>query len=174
MSDARVTLGRIAGVFGIRGWVKVQAFTRPPENVFEYGRWWLVQSTGAAFETDVVDSRAQGRGFIAQLTGADGEVVEDRDAAAALVGAEIQVPRDALPPAPPGQYYWTDLMGLSVEALDGTPLGTVESLTDNGAQDVLVVRDSSQQRLIPFVQGPIVHAVDLAGRRIVVDWAADY
>lgn len=168
----RLTLGRVAGVYGVRGWVKVQSYTRPASNLLEYPRWW-VQSQ-EPYEARVLEGRPQGAGLVAWLEGPGGLPIEDREAAVALVGAELQVPRSALPEPPAGSYYWADLIGMDVAGLDGVPLGQVSGLLDNGAQDVLVVRDGACERLIPFVRGPIIRSVDLQARRIEADWAADY
>jgi 16S rRNA processing protein RimM len=168
----RVTLGRIAGVFGVRGWVKLQSYTRPIENLLDYPRWWL--NTAQPYEARVIESRVQGNGLVARIGDAAGNPIDDRDVAAGLIGAEIQVERSALPKAPPGSYYWDDLVGLEVVSKAGEPLGRVASVMDNGAQDVLVLEHGEQERLIPFVVGPIVQSVDLEARRIVADWAPDY
>jgi 16S rRNA processing protein RimM len=170
--ERRVALGRVAGVYGVRGWVKLHSYTRPMENLLDYPRWWLVSAQ--PYEARVIEGRQHGQGLVAQLSGADGSPIEDRDIAAALVGAEIQVLRSELPEAEPGSYYWDDLIGLEVVSDQGEALGRVAAVIDNGAQDVLVLRDGEQERLVPFVVGPIIRSVDLAGRRIVADWAPDY
>jgi 16S rRNA processing protein RimM len=169
----RVTLGRVAGVFGVRGWVKLQSYTRPADNLLDYRRWWL--QTAQAYEARLIEGRAHGAGLVAQITDASGKPIEDRDIAAALIGTEIQVERSELPKAPPGSYYWADLIGLDVVSTDDQPLGQVTGLMETGAQDVLVLKDAEgQERLIPYVPGPIIRSVDLAAKRIVADWAPDY
>jgi len=168
----KVTLGRIAGVFGVRGWVKLHSYTRPAENLLDYPRWWL--NTAQAYEARLIEGRVHGAGLVAQISDAQGAPVEDRDLAAALIGAEIQVERSAMPKPPPGSYYWDDLVGLAVVSNAGEPLGRVVGVMDNGAQDVLVLEDGGQERLIPFVVGPIIQAVELESGRIVADWAPDY
>lgn len=169
----RVTLGRVTGVFGIRGWIKIHSYTRPIENLLDYPRWWLVQQ-GRELESSMIEGRVQGRGLVAQLGDANGRAIDDRDQAAALIGADILVARDELPELEEGQYYWSDLVGLKVQNEEGVELGKVESLTSNGAQDVLVLRGGEAERLIPFVQGPIVKSVELQQGLIVVDWQPDY
>jgi 16S rRNA processing protein RimM len=168
----RVTLGRIAGVFGVRGWVKVQSYTRPVENLLEYPRWWI--QAPQPYRARVLEGRLQGSGIVAQLGNAAGEPLADRDAALALVGADVQIERSELPAAPAGSYYWADLIGLEVAGSSGEPLGRVTGLLENGAQDVLVVQDGERQRLIPFVHGAIIRSVDMQSRRIEADWAAEY
>lgn len=168
----RVTLGRIAGVFGVRGWVKLQSYTRPAENLLNYSRWWLV--TAQPYEARLIEGRAQVAGLVAKISDANGVPIEDRDVAATLLGAEIQVDRALLPKPPPGSYYWDDLVGLDVVSSAGEALGRVVSVMENGPQDVLVLQDGEVERLIPFVVGPIIQSVDLEGKRIVADWAPDY
>lgn len=168
----QVTVGRIVGVFGVRGWVKVQSFTRPPENLLRYRRWRIVSAS--PFEAKVLEARPHTGGFVASLTDREGAAITDRDVAAALLGAEIQVDRSLLPPAPAGSYYWADLIGLRVKSVSGAVLGKVTGLLDNGAQDVLEVQDGELQRLIPFVKGPIIRSVDLEGGEIVAEWEPDY
>ena len=174
MSDSirRVTLGRVAGVFGIKGWVKVVSHTRPADNLLNYPRWWIGDTAG--FEATLVDSRAQVNGIVAQITGRDGKPITDRDIAAKLVGQDIAVAHAELPPAPPGRYYWADLIGMTVVSTNDEPLGTVSGVMENGAQDVLVLQDGEIERLIPFVREAIIVSVDVAAARIVADWAPDY
>jgi 16S rRNA processing protein RimM len=170
----RVTLGRIAGVYGVKGWVKVQSYTRPLENLLDYPRWHIAARNENEYEAEVLEARQHGRSLIAQLSGPDGQPIADRDLAAELVGAQIQVAREALPQPEPGSYYWFDLVGLKVESAQGEPLGRVTALTDNGAQDVLVLRDEALERLIPFVPGVTIEKVDLERGVIVANWAPDW
>ncbi|WP_439638660.1 ribosome maturation factor RimM [Nevskia sp.] len=168
----RVTLGRVAGVFGVKGWVKVVSNTRPADNLLKYPQWWLGADEG--YLATLVDAKAQVNGIIAQLSGRDGQPITDRDIAARLVGKDISIDRAELPPAPPGSYYWADLIGMTVVSGQDEPLGTVTAMMENGVQDVLVLNDGIVERLIPFVQGPIILKVDLDTRRIVADWSPDY
>lgn len=172
----RLTLGRVAGVYGVRGWVKVLSFTRPIENLLDYNPCWIAK--GAGFEARMLEGKLHTGGLVARLTGPDGRLIEDRDVAASLIGAEIQVERSRLPTPEDGQFYWFDLIGLEVRNLEQQVLGKVDSLTSNGAQDVLVVMDGKTEqpteRLIPFVRGPIIHSVSLEDGVIVADWQLDY
>ncbi len=152
---------------GVKGWIKVYSYTEPRENVVGYRRWSLAKG-GSRVDVDVEDGRLHGSTVIAKLRGTD-----DRDAALEWVGAEIGVPRSALPELPPGEYYRRDLEGLDVVATSGEHLGRVDHLLETGAHDVLVL-DGDARRLIPFALGRIVREVDLEGGRIVVDWSSDY
>jgi 16S rRNA processing protein RimM len=162
-----VTLGRISGVHGVRGWVKVHSFTDPRENVVGFKHWTL-DTGGELVEVEVEAGRLQGRTVIAKLAGTN-----DRDAALEWVGAHVGVPRSALPALRAGEYYWRDLEGFAVVTTAGEPLGRVDHLLETGAHDVIVL-DGDGRRLIPFVQGEIVREIDLDAGCIVVDWSSEY
>lgn len=162
-----VRLGHIAGVHGVRGWVKVHSFTEPRDNIVRFGRWTLTQA-GRQWQVGLEDGRSQGKNVLVKLEG-----VDDREAASALIGAEILVDRGSLPGCAPGEYYWADLEGLVVEGADGTVLGRVDHLIATGAHDVLVL-DGGDDRMIPFVLDDVVAEVDLEAGRIVVNWDASY
>jgi 16S rRNA processing protein RimM len=167
VGDRLILLGRVAGVFGVQGWVKLESFTAPRENILRY-RPWRVRRGGNETVVAKPQGRVQGRGVVALLPG-----TVDRDAAAALVGAEIWIERDRLPKARMGEWYWADLEGLDVVTVDGVRLGTVSHVVATGANDVLVV-SGERERLIPFLPGSTVTEVDLAARTIRVDWDPDF
>ncbi|HEY6941498.1 ribosome maturation factor RimM [Dokdonella sp.] len=167
-SEKFVLLGKVVGVHGVRGELKLESYTEPRTQIFRYMPWRMRSAAG---ETVVEGGRgrAQGKGIVAELPG-----VTDRDAAAALVGTEIWVARSALPKAAPGEYYWADLEGLEVVTVEGRALGRVSHLIATGSNDVLVVRDAERERLIPFLPGRFVTAVDLDGGLITVDWDPEF
>lgn len=162
--DRRIAVGRIIGVFGVAGWVKVYSYTRPRETILRYNPWQLRLDHDWR-ERELIEGRLQGSGIVARISGC-----EDRDAAAALVGAEIAITAAQLPPAAAPEYYWADLEGLRVVNLAGQELGRVSHLFETGANDVLVVR-GDRERLIPFGKG-VVHDVDLEAGVLRVDWDA--
>jgi 16S rRNA processing protein RimM len=166
--ERRVLLGRIVGVHGVHGAVKLESWTEPRLAIFGYSPW-LLERQGKLEERADVRGHVQGKGLVAELPG-----IVDRDAAAALVGSEIWVARAALPALGPDEFYQTDLEGLQVVNVKGAALGRVSHLFGNGAHDVLVTRDEAgRQHLIPWVRGRYVKAVDLDARRITVDWDQD-
>ena len=161
-----ITLGRISGVFGVQGWVKVRSYTDPIANILAYDEWILRR---AGNDTRVgVEGRSHGAGIVAKLKG-----VDDRDRAREWIGANVLVERSALPECGPDEYYWSDLEGLEVRTLTGEHLGTVDHLLATGEHDVLVLT-GTRPRLIPFVLGAVIHSVDLYGGVIVADWSPDY
>lgn len=165
--DTLVTVGRISGVYGVKGWLRIYSFTEPRANILNYNPWQLRLQDGWRC-VELLEGRPQGKGVIAHLAGCD-----DRDEAARWVDIEIAVRRDQLPATPAGEYYWRDLIGLRVLTLAGEELGTVDHLLETGANDVLVVQ-GERERLIPYVAGEVVTAVDLEAGELRVDWDPEY
>jgi len=167
-STRRILMGRIHGAFGVRGELKLESFSEPPEAIFRYRPWTLRSAQGSERELDGARGRKTAKGIVMQVPG-----VEDRDAAEALRGSEIFVPRSALPPPRPGQYYWVDLEGLRVVNTDGADFGTVSHLFSTGANDVLVAQ-GERERMIPFLEPDYIVSVDFDAGRVTVDWDAEF
>ncbi|MEO8223467.1 MAG: ribosome maturation factor RimM [Gammaproteobacteria bacterium] len=174
--ERRVCIGRISGVFGVKGWVKVYSYTSPRANVVRYSPWHLRQD-GQESLRRVLVGQAQGDGVVASLEG-----VDSRDAAAALVGSEIEVDRAVLGPgigvnepgqSAPGEFFWVDLQGMEVRTQAGESFGIVEQLFETGANDVMIVIGEGRH-LIPFLYGTVVRAVDGDRRVITVDWDPEF
>ena len=159
-------MGRVVGLFGVRGWIKVHSYTEPREAILDYAGWKLAQEDGWR-PVRLAEGKRHGKSVIAKLRGYD-----DRDAAATLVGADIGVERDAMPELDDGEYYWADLEGMTVIHKDGTTLGRVAYVMATGANDVLVT-DGPDEKLIPFVRDRVILDVDLDERVISVDWEWD-
>jgi len=165
--EKRVVLGRVSGLFGVRGWIKVHSGTDPREGIIRYSPWQL-KAGGEWCSVKLEAGRRQGNNVVVKLAG-----IDDRDAAAALLNAEIAVWRDQLPAASEGEIYWADLEGLAVRTEDGVELGHVDHLLETGANDVLVVR-GERERLIPFLREQVVRRVDFDERVVIVDWDPDF
>lgn len=165
----RVLMGRIVGLYGVQGWLKIESWSEPRTRIFDYQPWVLASAEGEELDVSSIKGRPQGKGLVCFLPG-----VDDRDKAAALVGKDICIARELLPPPGKDEYYWVDLEGLEVSTTEGVPLGRVTHLFATGANDVVVVRDGERERLIPFIQGNYVRSVDLAGGRMVVDWDPEF
>jgi len=160
-----LVVGRISGLYGVRGWVKVFSETEPHDNILTYNPWYL----GAERKPQgLAEGRLHGKGLVARLAGC-----EDRDRAAALVGLEIRIRRDQLPRLGADEFYWADLIGLSVETLEGRPLGRVGRVFATAANDVLVV-NGDRERLLPFLWDRVVKDVDFGSGRMRVDWDPEF
>ena len=173
-----VEVGRIADAWGIKGWFKVHAFSSAPDALFAAKSWFLQPSEkGAKHFTGTVLLPVKQARFHSDTVVATSPEVADRNAAEALRGARIFVAREHFPKTDDGEFYWVDLMGLSVVNREGVALGVVTDLMATGPQTVLVlgyeVEGKEQERLIPFVDA-YVDSVDLATKTIVADWQPDY
>ena len=159
-----IIIGKVAGVFGVKGWLKIHSETEPRTNILQYSPWYLkLSKQWRRFE--VLNGQPHGKGLIAQLVGCT-----DRDQAAELVGAEISIDTAQLPKLADDEYYWSDLIGLKVTNLQGQALGTIQSIMPTGANDVLVIEQGTRQILIPYVLEHYVLQIDLAGGTMQVDW----
>ncbi len=195
---ASVTLGYISGVFGVKGWVKVFSDTVPRENILQYGHWNLTGNPAASARArakkpvaigadtkrmEVLEGRLQGKVIVARLKG-----VDSREDAALLTGASILVYRTDLPALRKDEYYWSDLIGMTVINTDNVPFGTVTRLFETGANDVMVV-NGERERLIPWIQAlhsvagqrdsdepsnATVMSVDTDAKTITVDWGENW
>ncbi len=165
-------LGRIVAPFGVLGWLRIHPFGDDPLGWKAIPHWLL--SPDADVATDAwqmyvpATVKVHGGGLLAKLQG-----VDDRGSAEALTGCYIGALRSDLPLTGKDEYYWRDLIGLEVQNLQGMSLGHVDSLLETGANDVLVVVDGKNRRLLPFV-GKVVVNVDTVGRLILVDWGIDW
>lgn len=160
-------MGRIVGSFGVQGWVKVKVFTEEPATLGEFATWHVRTPEGWR-EIGLEDFEVHSKGPVAKLAGCAG-----REAADALRGSDVAVPREALGEAEEGTHYWIDLVGLEVVDESGQVLGRVEELFEAGDASVMVVRGGAREAMIPFV-ADYVRAVDRGGGRITVHWKADY
>lgn len=176
-----VEVGRVLGAWGVKGGIRIKPHAADPQALFSCKRWFLqppetprpAGPRGAPPLPPllrVVQARAHGEGVVATV-----HDIDDRDAAQALAGARIFVPRASFPTPDDGEFYWVDLIGLAVVNRSGVALGDVAGLIETGPHCVLRVRepgDDGHERLIPFVDA-YVDTVDLPGRRIAVDWDAE-
>jgi|SRR5690554_3224511 len=175
-SSVNLVVGQLAGVFGVKGWIKVRSFTQPEENILNYGSWRLKLATGLrAVEVDAYKVRPQG--LVVHFKG-----IDDRDVAALLGRAEIEVDKAELPELPAGEYYWHQLIGLKViTQVGGTELllGRIAEMMETGANDVMVVRPmegslDDRERLIPYVPDLYLVGVDLTSGEVRVDWDPEF
>lgn len=171
--DALV-VGRITSAHGIKGWVKVISFTDPIENIFTYQPWFLRGANGWQ-PVELNSSRQQGKAWVAQINQCNDRTQAETE----YVGREIAIPKDALPPAGEGEYYWQELVGLRVHLVSGEDVGVVRSLLATGANDVLVVKGDQhsldrRERLIPWVPEQFILEVNLKEGWLKADWSPDF
>jgi 16S rRNA processing protein RimM len=157
-----VALGVVARPHGVRGELRVKCHN-PESELLEAIATITLRRDGRCETHEVLDVRAVPQAFLLRLSG-----ITDRDAAEGVRGAEVCVPREALPPLPEGEYYHVDLIGLAVEASDGRGLGRVVGVIDYPAADCLEVEAEDGTREVPM-RAPYLVEVDVARAVVVVD-----
>ena len=162
-----IQIGKISGVFGVKGWLKITSYTEPRDNILGY-KYWILKKDGAEKSVKVLGGKLQGKSLVAQIDG-----VSDRDQALMLMGWTINIGYEQLSALEEGQFYWADLIGLAVENLDGVRLGNIETLFETGANDIILV-NGERERAIPFLRDQIVKSIDLETGKMLVDWDADF
>ena len=170
---ARIVVGRIGRTHGVKGWLKLQSWTSPAENILEFAH--LAVGTKNGLERLRIDqSRWQSGNLLVHFEGYD-----EPELAGRFTGCEVAVEASELAELEAGEYYWHQLQGLRVINLAGENFGRVGHLLETGANDVLVVEPEAgsiddRQRLIPLVWERVVRRVDLQACVIEVDWGADF
>jgi 16S rRNA processing protein RimM len=176
--DDLTQVGYVSGAYGVTGSIRVTPFSADADALLNVKTWWLDKSGQRS--VTVRTAKLHGGDVVAQLVGVVG-----RDASEALKGAAVSIPRSQFPELPADEFYWSDLIGLDVVNLQGEALGRVTDMMDNGAQSILRIQPvadaeadaatdaKAAERLIPYVD-QFVKTVDLAAKKITVDWGLDY
>lgn len=167
-----VLLGRLASVYGVKGWIKVNSNTQPRENILNYPEWQLkIGNQWQVFRVE--QGRPHGKTLVVKLEGCD-----DRDKAQQFVGCQIAVYRSQLPETEDDEHYWSDLLEMQVITINGTVLGLVKEILETGSNDVLVVKkkDSGKavETLVPWLTGDVIIDVNSNDKIITVDWDPDF
>ena len=166
-----VEVGRLGAAHGVRGWLRVQSYTDPPQRLFEWSSWILqapgLKDGGATREVKLLEVRPQGNGWIAHLEG-----VDERDGASRLTGQMILVERDELPPAEGREHYRDDLVGFEAKNLEGAVLGAVDHFVDTPGNVVMVIK-GAREHWVP-VTGQHLRSIDKDARTVLVDWPEDF
>jgi 16S rRNA processing protein RimM len=159
----RIEVGRLGAAHGVRGWLRVQSYTDPPQRLFEWRTWHLQDLR----EVKLLESRPQGNGWIVHLEG-----VDERDGAARLTGQMILVDRELMPPAEGREHYRDDLVGFEAKNLEGAVLGTVDHFVDTPGNVVMVIK-GAREHWVP-VTGQHLRRIDKDARTVSVDWPEDF
>ncbi|MCK0096663.1 ribosome maturation factor RimM [Yoonia sp. F2084L] len=161
MSD-RVIVGAIGGAFGVQGEVRLKSYCADPQAISSYTPLYV--EDGRSFAQIVLTGQLK-NGFTARIDG-----VVTKEDADALRNVNLYAERSLMPSLPDDEYYYADLMGLTVVDTGGVTLGTVKNVMDHGAGDLLEVTVPGQAEtiLLPFTQAA-VPTVDLTAKRIVAD-----
>ncbi len=157
-----VIIGRILSPWGIKGWLQVHSFTDPREGIFNYGPWFVDGSS-----VEIEGHKVSGKRLVVKLPG-----VASPEEARSWSQKDICIARDQLPAPQEGEYYWHDLIGMTVINKEQVRLGQISQMLSTGAHDVMEVSlvDSDRTVLIPFVQGTFVDRIDTKAKELIVDW----
>lgn len=174
--STHMLIGKVTSAYGIKGWVKLISFTEPMDNIMNYPNWLLKKGDDLTL-MEVDKGKSHGKGMVAHFEG-----VDDRNVAEEMAKSEIYVERSLLPQLDVGEYYWHQLIGLTVQLVDGRVLGNVEYMLETGASnDVLAVVGANvegaiddQERLIPYLPDQVIKNIDLEAGVIQVDWDPEF
>jgi len=159
-----IIVGKIGATYGVRGWLKIQSFTELSATILDYTPWYLSKDQQSWQAITVADTQIQGTSILAKFAN-----IDTPESARLLTGQLIAVKRSQLAALDPGEYYWSDLKGLTVINKNGDILGKVSYLMETGANDVLVIK-GDKSHAIPYLPGRVVLKVDLEKQEIHVDW----
>ena len=162
-----IVVGRFGRPHGIRGYITVHAFAEPRDNILSYPQWFT-QIGHQWTPLKLLDTESRLQTVVVLVEG-----YPTREAVAGLTNLEIAVPAEALPALPKGEYYWRELMGMTVVNVAGEVMGVVTEMMATGAHDILVVT-GKKRHLIPYRLGAVVLDVCEAKGQITVDWDDSY
>ncbi len=165
--NQHVVIGRVGSPYGIKGWLHINSFTRPVHNIEQYHHWQL-RLGNTVQPVEVTQIKAHQKRYAVKLKG-----IDDRDSAAMLTNANIEIPASDLPQLEDGEFYWADLIGLTALTPKGEILGTVTELMETGANDVVVIESPQQRHLVPYIDQYVLE-VDLKKKTILINWDPDF
>lgn len=166
-AEQKIIVGRFGSPFGVKGWIKVQSFTEPEDNLLGYANWyWLNRGEWSLLQRD--GHNRHGKGWVVHLVGYDSP-----EAVRFLASNDIAIARSDFPPLADDEFYLNDLLGFNVINLQDITLGQVSGFIDSGAHELLVVT-GKKEYLVPLIKGHFFISVDKQKQLIVVDWDADF
>ncbi|MBN2690215.1 MAG: ribosome maturation factor RimM [Gammaproteobacteria bacterium] len=163
----RVIIGKFGKTYGIHGWLYVNSFTEPYTSILEYNSWLLQCNDGLWREVHIEGHRLHKGSIVVKLPD-----INTPEEAKKLTNCQIAIAPEQLPKLPKGEYYWFDLVGLTVVNQVGKELGVIDHLFATGSNDVLVVKRNGEERLLPYISG-VVLKVDLDVGQMFVEWDED-
>ncbi|MCD6046339.1 MAG: rimM [Gammaproteobacteria bacterium] len=166
-TEQKIIIGRFGSPFGVKGWIKVQSFSEPEENLLAYVNWYsLEHNNWSLIKHD--DHAKHGKGWIVHLVGYDSP-----EAVRFLAGTDIAIARSDFPPLAKDEFYINDIVGFSAINVQGVGLGKVMGFVDSGAHELLVI-EGEKEYLIPLIKDRFLKAIDKTKQQITVDWDADF
>ena len=164
-NDKTINIGKVIGLHGVKGWLKILSFSSPPENIFNY-KSLIISNKYINQIFHIEDSRKQGKKILIKL-----DNIDDRTSAESLKESDIYIQRSDLPQLSEDTYYWEDLLGFNVFNQNNIKIGNVDSFIETGSNDVLIVKTPKNKNiLIPFIMNKSIKVVNIESHCITVDW----
>lgn len=164
-NDKTINIGKVIGLHGVKGWLKILSFSSPPENIFNY-KSLIISNKYINQIFHIEDSRKQGKKILIKL-----DNIDDRTSAESLKESDIYIQRSDLPQLSEDTYYWEDLLGFNVFNQNNIKIGNVDSFIETGSNDVLIVKTTKNKNiLIPFIMNKSIKVVNTESHYITVDW----
>ena len=160
--DEFILVASVGKPIGLKGWAKVNSFTRPPENLFNYKNFFIDED-GTKKVFKIKKFSKSGKNYIFKI-----ESFNSLEEIERYKNKEIFINSKDLPKLKENEFYWKDLIGKEVELENGTFVGVVTEIIETGSDDVLVVEKENKKELIPFNFGEVIKKV--SGDLIIVDW----
>lgn len=164
VDEIYITVGKIGSTYGVKGWLKIQSYTELGASILDHTPWYISNGDDAWSMIKVEEGRLHGKDVIIKLSG-----VDTPEEARLFTGKLLGILRSQLPELDKNEYYWSDLIGLTVVNKNGDVYGKVSYLIETGSNDVLVVK-GDHDHAIPYLYGSVILNVDLEKRQILVDW----
>jgi 16S rRNA processing protein RimM len=160
--DSRILIGKVSGCFGVKGWLKIFSYSDPRENITTYKSWLVGDKL-----FDSVESKKNGKLIVAKLEG-----INDKETAQTFIGQKVEILQSQLRQLDTNQFYWKDLIGISVTNKQGVDLGIIKNMLETGSNDVIIIK-GERERLMPYIADKTVIKVDLSNKTMLVDWHED-
>jgi 16S rRNA processing protein RimM len=168
-SQALLIVGKVIGVYGVRGFLKIRSFTETPNQILRYAPWYL-QLLEQEQCFSIEDQQWRPPQLLVKLKGLDSP-----EQSRCWLQADIAVPETCLPPLPSGEFYWWQLLQMQVINEEGITLGTVLEIIENPAHPLLLLKDTAgKTRLLPWVREKIIKEIDFENKTLKVAWQADW
>jgi 16S rRNA processing protein RimM len=159
-----ISIGKIGSPYGVHGWLKIQTYTEFGTGILSYSPWYISTGKDTWDPLQIEEAKLHGNKVIAKFA-----AIHSPEEARLLTGKLIAITRSQLPPLKKNEYYWTDLIGLTVINQHGIVLGNVVNLLETGSNDVLIV-NGEQNQAIPYLWGDVITYIDLDKQEIHVHW----
>jgi 16S rRNA processing protein RimM len=162
MQDQFITIGRVSGLHGLRGNLRIHYYNERRSDFLSYQKLYLKDKEGRVQPYEIQEAKIHKKFISARLKGCEGIADAEK-----IIGASVLVKRENLPPLEEGEYYWFEIIGMEVVADDGRALGRVKWILPSGGNDVYLVQGAEGEWLIPAMEEVIVRVDREKGQMVI-------